>query len=383
MRRRALHPPSRPARPGARLLRGALVLAGLSALACSGLPDGVPNPFADGLEGLTGAEGDAGGEGAPPPPPAPPDPARVAEAQAAIEAESALAGILADRVPDVASLVVRLQDVATRDQLEAAYADSAGAMKAREEALQDWWATQMEAATEPPFAAWERVTPGWQIGIYAEGTSALFEHAVGPWSVAAARTPEPDDDLAIAALGQAYGNLDRSGWARWLERNWDYGGCSLLGSGSHLSQLKAIDAARAAGPAFRDAPEAVRGEVLDDILQGNGDFPYCQGADSPTPPSKLRAEVEQIVVEVKLEDVEVAALKARMESGFTGKAPSADGGGGRAAKAGAPAPKASGGSGGASKAKAKSSGGGGGGGAKAKGKGGKAKGGKGKGKKGG
>jgi hypothetical protein len=373
MRRLAL---SLPRRPGSGLLRGALCVAGLSALACSGLPDGVPNPFADGAEGVADAEGEAGGEGEPPPPPAAPDPARVAEAQAAIEAETVLAGILADRVPDVASLVVRLQDVATRDQLEAAYADSARAQKAREEALQEWWATQMEAATEPPFEAWQKVTPGWQIEIYAEGTAALFEHAVGPWSAAAARTPEPDDDLAIAALGQAYGNLDRSGWPTWLDRNWDYGGCSLLGSGAHLSQLKAIDAARAAGPAFRDGLDAVRGEVLDDILQGNGEFPYCQSEGAPTPPSKLRAEVEQILAEVQLEDVEVAALKARMEAGFTGKAPSADGGGG---KPGAPEAKASGGgSSGASKAKAKSGGGG-----KAKGKGGKAKGGKGKGTKGG
>jgi hypothetical protein len=156
------------------------------------------------------------------------------------------------------------------------------------------------------------LSPGWQVGVYAEGTAAVLEQAVAPWAAAAAASPEPHDDAYVALYGEAWGNLDGSGWPAWAARNWDYGGCSTFGSGLHLRLLQGIDAAMAAGGPFTAELVELRTGVLRDILEDSPEFPYCDAtAPGPTPPAVLLAELDAIRQGVRLSEAEAADLRSR------------------------------------------------------------------------
>ncbi len=160
-----------------------------------------------------------------------------------------------------------------------------------------------------------------ELGFYAEGTWAGLELSPEAWQAAAARTAEPWDDDFIQLLVDSYGNASGGGWGAWQVRNWDYGGCSPLGSGLHKSLLLQTD-----GLAGRDQVAvpvaAVRTEVLQDIEQPNGpgEFPYCDVASGDaTPVAALDAEARAILAQVQLDVDERAMIEARIAAGFPGQ----------------------------------------------------------------
>jgi hypothetical protein len=158
------------------------------------------------------------------------------------------------------------------------------------------------------------------LNFYAEGTHAELELATQAWSQAASRTPETWDDAFIQLLVESYGNAEGRGWAAWQAREWDYGGCSPLGSGLHKDLLLQTDAL--AGRAVIAEPVGrIRGAVLGDIEQrrGPGEFPYCGGPNlDATPVEALQAEALQILAEVTLSDAERSMIEARVTAGFAG-----------------------------------------------------------------
>lgn len=156
--------------------------------------------------------------------------------------------------------------------------------------------------------------PWLSIGFYAEGTYAQLELAPRAWTEAAERTPGDVDDAFVKLVVDAYGNAGGTGWPSWGERTWDYGGCSLLGTGLHPRLLLATDR-------FRDVPwagaaRAIRRDLLADITVGNPEFPYCDPVKGPTDPDRLRLEVEAIRDEVALTPDERTAIDARLANGF-------------------------------------------------------------------
>lgn len=159
--------------------------------------------------------------------------------------------------------------------------------------------------------------PGMQEGYFAEGTAIQIFTAPGPWAEKAQQTPGSADDDFLAYVALGYDNPSMVGWASWTVRNWDYGGCSTLGSGLHTQILERGDALLAADSPFAERVRLMRGQVLQDILNTESTFAYCDVSTlEPTAPERLQAEAAAILSGVRLSDEERAALEARKAAGF-------------------------------------------------------------------
>ena len=151
-----------------------------------------------------------------------------------------------------------------------------------------------------------------------EGLSVMVAMPFAPLRERAAATPEPSDDALLDLLELMYDDAMATGWSKLDNRNWDYGGCSPLGSGAHHRILKATDVARSHGDLFAPEIQAVREEVLQAILEDDELFPYCMDTEADlTPVEKLRTEVDSILADVDLSDEERVQLTARRDSRFT------------------------------------------------------------------
>jgi formylglycine-generating enzyme required for sulfatase activity len=154
----------------------------------------------------------------------------------------------------------------------------------------------------------------WTWGV--EGIGVTSEMKAEPWRARAIATPEQADDVFFDLMQFVYGGPHRAHarpWAIWDERNWDYGGCSGLGSGVVADGLVRVDEALAAGPGFEVPIGEVRADALRAILKDNPLFPYCDGGSfEPTKDEALRDEVRRILKTVRLTDAEKATLEARI-----------------------------------------------------------------------
>lgn len=213
-------------------------------------------------------------------------------------------------------LVVGQAQADARDQaaLAAAWNATAAWAEEAETPLQAWWDAQGGSAD----TAWlDAALPGLEAGIYAEGTALVVQHKQSTWSALARETPETDDDSVFAMTSVAWDNASGDGWPRWGERTWDYGGCSILGSGAHLEILKRIAHAKGAPAPWDGLVAKTREGVLKDILEDNAEFPYCDPTTSqPRPVKQIRLEVQAILSRIELSEAERAALQARLDTTF-------------------------------------------------------------------
>lgn len=176
---------------------------------------------------------------------------------------------------------------------------------------------QTFAGGNPAVMLSERM-PWAELQLYAEGTVPALELATEPWTTAALRTPEPEDDAFLRLVVAAYDNVSGRGWATWEERTWDYGGCSPFGDGGelHLKVLQQTDALTGWAPGA-DAVTEIRNDVLADVVKAEPDeFPYCREAGGETPTEGLLAEAKAILEQVKLTDEERAKVQARIDTKF-------------------------------------------------------------------
>lgn len=160
--------------------------------------------------------------------------------------------------------------------------------------------------------------PWAKLAMYAEGTVPALELAPAPWTTAARRTLEPEDDAFFRLVSTAYENVSARGWTAWEHRTWDYGGCSPFGDGGELHRkvLEQTDALAGWAPAAEPVTE-LRNDVLADIVKAEPDeFPYCTEAGKPTPTEGLVAEAQAILENVKLTDEEKAMVQARIDAKF-------------------------------------------------------------------
>jgi hypothetical protein len=174
------------------------------------------------------------------------------------------------------------------------------------------------AGGNPEMMLSERV-PWATLQMYAEGTVPGLELTAEPWTTAARRTPEPEDDAFFGLVMLAYGTVSADGWKEWENRNWDYGGCSTFGDGRdlHLRVLEQTDALGSWAP-VAEPVATIRASALRDLTKTDpGEFPFCQGsAETPTPTEGLLAEAGKILERVKLGDEERAQVQARVDARF-------------------------------------------------------------------
>lgn len=212
------------------------------------------------------------------------------------------------------AITAGLQSISRPDELVALHGRALLAANALSEAINQNW--DLEYTTDPSPWLLERV-PWARLELYAEGTWAQLDLAPDPWKQAASRTPGVQDDAFVRFLVDAYGNAGGTGWPTWFERNWDYGGCSLFGSGKHLELLKASDTLK--DPPFGPPLAETRRRILLDIVDGSSEFPFCDPAGgAPTEEARLRAELDHILADVALTPDERAGLEARRTRGFAG-----------------------------------------------------------------
>lgn len=159
--------------------------------------------------------------------------------------------------------------------------------------------------------------PAMQEGYFAEGTVIQLLLQPKPWAERAAATPEPEDDAFLAFMALAYDNPGASGWPLWNVRDWDYGGCSGLGTGVYADTLLAADKVLAASERFKPEILEVRQRLMNDLLTEESTFDWCDPRTmAPTPTETLIAEAERILQNVALSAEEKAKLQARISAGF-------------------------------------------------------------------
>lgn len=89
----------------------------------------------------------------------------------------------------------------------------------------------------------------------------------------------------------------------WFEQTWDYGGRSLLGSGTHLALLRDTDNFIAENSPYKNMAGIIRTQLLYDIENA-----IAYGL----PKDEVVAELNQILKEIKLSDKEKEALQKRL-----------------------------------------------------------------------
>jgi hypothetical protein len=137
-----------------------------------------------------------------------------------------------------------------------------------------------------------------------EGSSVLINPELVTFKRAAEMTPEKCDDDFIAIMISTYGPEKFFSLPRWINQTWDYGGTSLLGEGIDLSILTQIQKALASSKEFEPELKEIRSTILSDILSAK-----CYEYDS----SKILAEVNKIILNIKFSEEEKIKLNERLE----------------------------------------------------------------------
>jgi formylglycine-generating enzyme required for sulfatase activity len=154
----------------------------------------------------------------------------------------------------------------------------------------------------------------WTYGIEGLGITSNLESP--PWHRKIGDSVGEADDRFLDLMEYAYGGPHpphARPWPMWQMRNWDYGGCSGLGSGAVLEALRYVDKALAAGDLFEPEIRQVRHLALQAILVDDEYFPYCDGASfEPTSDAALRDEARGVLEEIRLTADEKAAIEARI-----------------------------------------------------------------------
>lgn len=134
---------------------------------------------------------------------------------------------------------------------------------------------------------------GLEASCVAECTVSVFAPDLEAWREAAASTAGEEDDAFIQLIADNFGYPFFSdgrvtGWGTYFERTWDYGGYSLLGSGTHRDLLGRIDSLSAGSDRFDGYLSEMRNALMDDAAGWRG----CYGADAPEVETELRGMLE-------------------------------------------------------------------------------------------
>lgn len=122
--------------------------------------------------------------------------------------------------------------------------------------------------TEQELQQLAALTPGLHPAMVAEGTQLAFQEDYQAFASLAAATPENGDDAYFALMQQAYGPVYHY-FGNWFMQTWDYGGCTQLGSGSHLQLFKQIQELRQSQNPFAPELSALENTLFRDLESGN------------------------------------------------------------------------------------------------------------------
>lgn len=156
--------------------------------------------------------------------------------------------------------------------------------------------------------------PGLTVQWEGEGTIAVFRPTSEAWVAKAATTPGDVDDTFFAMSAYVYGSASAEGWTVWQIRNWDYGGCSGLGTGVVLESMTKLQVAAQAGDLYAEPIRLTREAAMREMTRSESTtFQYCDpNALVPTADHKLQGEVQQVLDTIDLTDEErVALLQAK------------------------------------------------------------------------
>lgn len=123
---------------------------------------------------------------------------------------------------------------------------------------------------EMPDLFWlERVLPGFEEALVAEGTAYDFFTDWKQWAPIAGQTPGEADDRYVDLMFSLYRDSVEYYYPAYFLQTWDYGGDSELGSGVHFRLLDKMNKALALSDRFAPEIERHKTELMDDILRGN------------------------------------------------------------------------------------------------------------------
>lgn len=213
---------------------------------------------------------------------------------------------------DVAMAVARAQSLMDRAttpaQVATAYGSAVGAAEAVTLYGQDHFSYENKGDVDTLAAMIPWLGYDWM----AEGTVAVFQPDAQAWTAKAATTEGTADDAFFDLLTFVYDAASDIGYPVYNERNWDYGGCSGLGTGTVVETLIRTDRALAAGDAFTGRVQKERAKAIKEITRPDDSlFQLCNpNTNAPSDTAALQAEAQRVLDEVNLTDAEREAITA-------------------------------------------------------------------------
>ncbi|MGV3523696.1 MAG: hypothetical protein ACO1RX_05695 [Candidatus Sericytochromatia bacterium] len=171
---------------------------------------------------------------------------------------------------------------------------------------------QQNNPSQPLDFDWARqALPGLMLDQVAEGTMFVFYPDFKAFASLAARTPEAADNRFFALMQTLHGPV-WDDYRKWMIQTWDYGGCSLLGTGRHTKMLGALNQEIKSGTPFAPELQAERNALLRDLTEAEG---LC-GPQTPA-----ITELTQMLKSLSWSSAEKQSLNQRLQKLRQGQVP--------------------------------------------------------------
>jgi len=120
---------------------------------------------------------------------------------------------------------------------------------------------------EPANLDWlEQAMPGFKTQLVAESTKFHLFVDYQQFNKKSALTPEKEDDIFIDLNLQIYtADSTEHFYPSWFIQTWDYGGHSLLGTGTHFKVLQHIDELKTTTSLFNPELSTIKSSLLNDL----------------------------------------------------------------------------------------------------------------------
>jgi len=164
---------------------------------------------------------------------------------------------------------------------------------------------------QPDFTWLKPFYPGLELTFQAEGTAAVMSTVYPEFAQLAKITPELQDDQFINLMHRLHGDVD-NGYRTWMERTWDYGGCSYLGSNKHSQFLKEIQTQLKNKSPFQTELKEEQARLVQDLTQAESICGSRQAA---------LIELQQVQKNFSWSKSEKQALQTRVQQIKSGKIP--------------------------------------------------------------
>ncbi len=178
--------------------------------------------------------------------------------------------------------------------------------------FQKQWDHYMNDQTKqvrPDFGWLQPFFPGLELRFEGEGTTAVLATFFPEFAQLAKKTTETQDDQFIALMQRLHGEVS-TGYRKWMERTWDYGGCSYLGSGKHSQFLKDIQAQLKQKSPFQTELKEEASRLLQDLSQAES---FCGGRQAAL------KEMQQLLKNFSWSKAEKQALQQQSQRIQSGK----------------------------------------------------------------